>query len=72
MESLVSTRFDFSQPFILHVDWSIRGVGAILSQKLEKQEQVITYGNKGLFPIEKRFHPMEGECYALVWGIMHF
>jgi hypothetical protein len=20
--------------------------------------------------MQKKFHPMEGECYALVWGIM--
>jgi hypothetical protein len=28
--SLVLTRLDFSQPFILDVDWFIKGVGAIL------------------------------------------
>jgi len=21
---------------------------------------------------QKKFHPMEGECYALIWGILHF
>jgi len=36
--SLVLTRPDFSQPFILDIDWSIRGVGAILSQKIERHE----------------------------------
>jgi hypothetical protein len=36
MASLVLTMPDFSQPFILDVDWSIKSVGAILSQKLEK------------------------------------
>ncbi len=34
--SPVLTRPKFSQPFILDVDWSIKGVGAILSQKFEK------------------------------------
>ncbi len=66
MESHVLTRPDFSQPFIMDVDWSIKGVGAILSQKLKKQKQVITCASKGLSPIQKRFHPMEGECYVLV------
>jgi hypothetical protein len=28
--------------------------------------------SKGLSPIQKCFHPMEGKCYAFVWGIMHF
>jgi hypothetical protein len=33
---------------------------------------VITYASKGLFVIQQKFHPMEGEYYALVWGVMHF
>ncbi len=70
--SPILTRVDFSQPFILDVDFSIRGIGAILSQKIERQKQVIAYASKGLFLVQNCFHPMEGECYALVWGIMHF
>ncbi len=46
--SSILTRLDFSQPFILDVDWSIRGVGVILSQKIERQEQVIAYATKEL------------------------
>jgi hypothetical protein len=34
--SLVLTRQKISQPFILDVDWSIRGVGIILSQKFKR------------------------------------
>ncbi len=34
--SLVLTKVDFSQPFILDVDSSIKGVGVILSRKFEK------------------------------------
>jgi len=54
------------------VDWSTKGVGAILSQWVGKNEHVITYVSKGLTPMQRKFHPMEGECYALIWGIMHF
>jgi len=68
--SPILTRVDFSQPFILDVDWSIRGIGAILSQKIERQKQVIAYASKGLFLVQNCFHPMEGECYALVWAII--
>jgi hypothetical protein len=57
--------------FILDVDWSTRGVKAIMSQKDGRNEHVIAYTNKGFSPIQKKFHPMEGECYALVWGIVH-
>jgi hypothetical protein len=56
----------------LDVDWFTHKIGAILSQKEGKNEKVITYVNKGLSLMQKKFHPMEGECYASVWGIMHF
>jgi len=58
--------------FILDVDWSTQGVKVILSQKYGRNEHVIVYTNMGLSLIQKKFHSMEGECYALVWGIMHF
>jgi hypothetical protein len=54
------------------VDWSTKGVGAILSQKEGKFERVIAYASKALTEVQRRFHPMEGECYALTWGILHF
>jgi hypothetical protein len=47
-------------------------VGAILSQKEGKFERVVAYASKSLTDTQRRFHPMEGECYALIWGIMHF
>jgi hypothetical protein len=68
----VLTRPDFKKPFCLDVDWSPKGVGAILSQKEGRMEKVIAYASKGLTTVQKKFHPMEGECYALIWGIMHF
>ncbi len=63
---------NFLKTFILDVEWSIKGVGAIYSQENGKQKQVIAYANKSLMPLQKHCHPMEGECYALIWGIMHF
>jgi hypothetical protein len=38
----------------------------------EGNEKVVAYVSKMLSPIQKKFHPMEGEYYALIWGIMHF
>jgi hypothetical protein len=63
---------DFGKQFCLDVDWSLKGVGAILSQKEGRKEKVVAYASKGLTPVQKKFHPMEGECYALIWGVMHF
>jgi len=68
----VLTRPDFKQTFWLDVDWSPKGVGAILSKKEGKFERVIAYANKSLTEAQRKFHPMEGECYALIWGVMHF
>ncbi len=50
----------------------MKKVGLVLSQKQNKHECVIAYASKGLTPSQRKFHPMEGECYALIWGIMHF
>jgi hypothetical protein len=68
----VLTRPDFRRTFWLDVDWSPKGVGAILSQKEGKSEKVIAYASKSLTKAQRKFHPMEGECYALIWGVMHF
>jgi len=62
---------DFIEAFMFDVDWLAKGVGAILFQKYGRHECVIAYAKKGLFLVQRRFHPMEGECYALIWGIMH-
>jgi len=72
VDAPVLTRPNFKQTFWLDLDWSPKGVGAILSQKEGKFERVIAYANKSLTEAQKRFHPMEGECYALIWGVMHF
>jgi len=72
VDAPVLTRPNFKQTFWLDVDWSTKGIGAILSQKEGKFEKVITYASKSLIEAQRKFHPMEGECYALIWGVMHF
>jgi hypothetical protein len=62
----------FIKAFILVVDWSIKGVNVIMSQWKGCNEKVVAYASyKSLSPIQKHFHPMEGQCYALIWGTMH-
>ncbi len=72
VDALVLIRLDFKKQFCLDVDWSPKGVGAILSQKEGNLEKVVAYVNKSLTKVQRKFHPMEGKCYALIWGIMHF
>ncbi len=62
----ILVRPNFKEPFFLDVDWSTKGVGAILSQKEGRFERVIAYASKALTMAQKKFHPMEGECYALI------
>jgi hypothetical protein len=68
----ILVRPDFKRPFCFDVDWSTKGIGVILSQKEGRFEKVVAYASKGFTVARRKFHPMEGECYALIWGIMHF
>jgi len=72
VDAHVLTQPDFRRTFWLDVDRSPKGVGAILSQKEGRFEKVVTYASKSLTEAQRKFHPMEGECYTLIWGIMHF
>ncbi len=60
---------DFKKPFCLDVNWSPKGVGAILSQKEGKLEKVVAYASKSLIEAHRKFHPMKRECYALIWAL---
>ncbi len=66
VDAPILTRPDFKRTFWLDVDWSPKGVGAILSQKEGKFERMVAYASKSLTEAQRRFHPMEGECYALI------
>ncbi len=68
----ILVRPNFKEPFFLDVDWSTKGVGAILWQREGRFESLIAYASKTLMVAQKKFHPVEGECYALIWGILHF
>jgi hypothetical protein len=72
VEAPILIQPDFKRSFCLDVDWSPKGVGAILSQREGKLEKVVAYASKSLTMAQKKLHPMEGECYALIWGVMHF
>jgi hypothetical protein len=56
----------------LDVDWSTKGVGVVLCPKDGRKGVVVPYESKGLSKSQKKYHPMEGECYPLIWVVMHF
>lgn len=62
----ILVRLVFTKAFILDVNRLIKGMGVVLSQKERRFEQVVAYANKVLSPLQKKFHPMEGECYKLI------
>ena len=64
---------DFSIPFIMYCDASDKGVGVVLCQKDDAEnEAVIAYGSKTFTKSELNWTVTEKEAYALVWGLTHF
>ena len=61
----------FEDPFILHVDASEQGLGAVLYQRQEGRVRVIGYGSRTLTPAEKnyRLHSGKLEFLALKWAV---
>jgi transposase InsO family protein len=67
------THPDFAKPFIVQTDWSVKGMGAILSQLDESgHERVIAYASKSNSPSESRYSSYEGEMLAAVWAVNHW
>ncbi len=61
----------FEDPFILHIDASEQGLGAVLYQRQEGRLRVIGYGSRTLTPAEKnyRLHSGKLEFLALKWAV---
>ena len=64
---------DFGKPFLLETDASIKGLGAILSQKQsDSQVHPVAYASRALSPPEKNYGVTELETLAVVWAVQHF
>ncbi|KAK7916079.1 hypothetical protein WMY93_011840 [Mugilogobius chulae] len=63
---------DFSLPFILEVDASHAGLGAVLSQEQEGKVRPVAYASRGLRPTERNmsnYSSMKLELLALKWAM---
>ena len=63
---------DFSLPFILEVDASHNGLGAVLSQEQEGKVRPVAFASRGLKPTERNmsnYSSMKLEFVALKWAM---
>ena len=65
---------DFNKPFLLEMDASKEGLGAVLSQKQsDGRYHPITFGSHSLTPSKKNYHSSNLEFLALKWSVTeHF
>ena len=63
---------DYSKPFVLAVDASDLGVGAVLLQEYEGIEHPISYFSKKLNECQKRYSTIEKEALSLLMALQHF
>lgn len=70
MEAPVLRTPDLSKEMIVQTDASNHGLGAVLSQIGEdNEEHPIVYISPKLFPREEKYSIVEKECLAVVWAI---
>jgi hypothetical protein len=64
---------NFDQSFILETDASIKGLGAVLSQRQEdNQLHPVAFASQALSAAEKNYSITEMETLVVVWAIQHF
>ena len=68
----VLARPNFDHPFILHTDGSALGLGAVLSQRINKIERPIAYASRRTSATEEKYSASKIEMKAVVWATEKF
>ena len=64
---------NFNQNFVLETDTSIKGLGAVLSQRQgDNQLHPAAFASRALSAAEKNYSITELETLAVVWAIQHY
>lgn len=66
----VLTYADYSKPFILNIDASSLGLGAVIYQNLDGTERVVAYASRGLRPNERNYPAHKLEFLCLKWAVV--
>ena len=61
---------DYDKPFILNVDASCTGLGAVLYQEHDGKERVVAYASRGLRRGERNYPAHKLEFLALKWAVV--
>ena len=73
LSETILKRPDWSLPFVLQTDASIKGLGVVLAQRDKVgNEHVIGYASRSLSAEEKPWGTHEWEALALIWGAEYF
>ncbi len=60
---------DFTQSFLVQVDASAKGLGAVLVQGTQGNEKPVVYLSRKLLPRETLYSAVEKECLAIKWAL---
>lgn len=60
---------DFTQRFLVQVDASAVGIGAVLAQGKPGEERPVLYLSRKMLPREQRYSTIEKECLAIKWAL---
>lgn len=61
---------DFNIPFELQIDASTSAFDAVLTQKVDGVEHVISYASRSLINVERNYTTTELECLAVIWAVL--